>query len=202
MSDTHPFDRFLHPRSVAVVGASPQAGTPRNALVRNLLKHGFQGTVYPVTPSHAQVEGLTAYRNVDELPDVPDVALVITPAHTVADVIAECGRKGIRNAVVFSAGFEEVEGGEEHAQALSAAARAHGVTVVGPNCNGFWSVREKAIMSFSGAALAIEEIRHAPIATFLRGDLIFDGTNVLAQPGKGRFVKPNRPVAASVSAAA
>lgn len=164
MIDKNIFARFLQPKSVAIVGASPQAGTPRNALVKNLLKHGFQGTVYPVSPSHAEIEGLKAYKSVGELPEVPDVALVITPAHTVAGVIAECGQKGIRNAVVFSSGFEEVEGGEENARQLAEAARTHGVAVVGPNCNGFWSVRQKTIMTFSGAALNIEKIRHAPVA--------------------------------------
>ncbi|QDL38682.1 acetate--CoA ligase family protein [Rhodoferax sediminis] len=164
MIDQNTFARFLQPRSVAIVGASPQAGTPRNALVKNLLKHGFQGAVYPVTASHAEIEGLKAYKTVGELPEVPDVALVITPAHTVAGVIAECGQKGIRNAVVFSAGFEEVEGGQENARQLAEAARTHGVAVIGPNCNGLWSVRQKVIMTFSGAALNIEKINHAPVA--------------------------------------
>ena len=123
MTDSHIFHNFLRPRSVAIVGASPQPGSPRNLLVKNLVKHGFQGAVYPVSPSHAEVEGLKAYKTVGDLPEVPDVALVITPAQTVAGVIAECGRKGIRNAVVFSSGFEEVEGGEVHARALAEAAR-------------------------------------------------------------------------------
>ncbi|HSV83093.1 MAG TPA: acetate--CoA ligase family protein [Ramlibacter sp.] len=164
MSDTINFQKFLQPRSVAIVGASPQAGTPRNALVKNLVKHGFQGAVYPITPSHAEIEGLKAYKNVGELPEVPDVALVITPAHTVAGVIAECGQKGIRNAVVFSSGFEEVEGGQENARQLAEAARAYGVAVVGPNCNGLWSVRQRTIMTFSGAALQIKHVHHAPVA--------------------------------------
>lgn len=164
MTDSHIFHNFLRPRSVAIVGASPQPGSPRNLLVKNLVKHGFQGAVYPVSPSHAEVDGLKAYKTVGDLPEVPDVALVITPAQTVAGVIAECGRKGIRNAVVFSSGFEEVEGGEVHARALAEAARTHGVAVIGPNCNGFWSVRQKAVMSFSGAALKIEKIIHAPVA--------------------------------------
>ena len=80
MTDSSTFRKFLQPRSVAIVGASPQAGTPRNLLVKNLLKHGFKGAVYPVSPSHAEIEGLQAYKTVGDIPDVPDVALVITPA--------------------------------------------------------------------------------------------------------------------------
>lgn len=164
MTHTTTFRNFLQPRSVAIVGASPQAGSPRNALVKNLVKHGFKGNIYPVTPSHAEIEGLKAYKTVGELPEVPDVALVITPAETVAGVIAECGQKGIRNAVVFSSGFEEVEGGQGNATALAEAARAHDVAVIGPNCNGLWSVKQQTIMTFSGAALKIEDIVHAPVA--------------------------------------
>lgn len=164
MTDSNLFRKFLQPRSVAIVGASPQAGSPRNLLVKNLIKHGFKGAVYPVSPSNAEIEGLKAYKTVGDIPDVPDVALVITPAQTVAGVIAECGRKGIRNAVVFSAGFEEVEGGQENARQLAEAARTHGVAVVGPNCNGFWSVRQQTIMTFSGAAMGVETIHHAPVA--------------------------------------
>ena len=84
--------------------------------MRVLLKHGFPGRVYPVSPSHAEIEGLKAYASIAALPETPDLALVITPAHTVPGIIAECGAKGIRNAIVYSSGFEEVESGKEHAR--------------------------------------------------------------------------------------
>jgi acyl-CoA synthetase (NDP forming) len=158
------FECFLRPRSVAIVGASPQRGSPRNTLVRNLLKHGFAGRIFPVSPSHAEIEGLKACKSVAELPEVPDVALVITPAQTVPGVIRECGTRGIRNAIVFSSGFEEVAGGRELAAQLVQAARASGVTVLGPNCQGVWSVRNKSMLTFSPAALNREEIRHEPVA--------------------------------------
>lgn len=163
-SSARDLGKLFRPRSIAIVGASPSVGTPRNSLVKNLVKHGFEGNVYPVTPSHSEIEGFKAYKSVGELPEVPDVALVITPAHTVPGIIAECGEKGIRNAIVFSAGFEEVEGGEANARRLAEAAEEHGVLVLGPNCNGLWSVQQKTIMSFSGAALNIERIEYAPIA--------------------------------------
>jgi acetate---CoA ligase (ADP-forming) len=162
--DKQVFEHFIKPRSVAIVGASPQRGSPRNTMVRVLLKHGFEGKVYPVSPNHAEVEGLQAYPSVAALPEVPDVALVITPAHTVPGVIAECGEKGIRSAIVFSSGFEETEDGKEHAQRLGQMAREHGVAVVGANCQGIWSVRQRAMLTFSPAALNQESLKHAPIA--------------------------------------
>jgi len=164
MTSKHPLDNFFRPQSVAIVGASPQVGSPRNSLVKVLLKHGFEGRVYPVSPSHAEIEGMRAYKNVAELPEVPDVALVITPAQTVPAVIAECGAKGIRNAVVFSSGFEEVDGGQEHADRMAEAAALYDVKVLGANCQGVWSVRARTMLTFSPALRNLDVVQHAPIA--------------------------------------
>lgn len=164
MIDIRTLDKFFRPASVAIVGASPQAGNPRNTLVKILLKHGFAGRVYPVSPSHAEIEGLKAYASVAQLPEAPDVALVITPAQTVPGIIEECGAKGTRNAIVFSAGFEESEGGKEHARRLAEAARQHDVRVIGPNCQGVWSVRQKTMLTFGSTLRALDTVQHAPIA--------------------------------------
>jgi len=164
MNSKHPLDNFFRPQSVAIVGASPQVGSPRNSLVKVLLKHGFEGRVYPVSPTHAEIEGMKAYTTVGELPEAPDVALVITPAHTVPGVIAECGEKGIRNAIVFSSGFEEVEGGKEHATRLAEAASRYGVSVLGANCQGVWSVKARTMLTFSPALRNRDAVQHAPIA--------------------------------------
>ena len=164
MTQTDSLNRLFRPRSVAIFGASPVRGNARNSLVLAVLKHGYEGKVYPVSPTHAEVEGLKAYKSVADLPEVPDVALIITPAKTVPGIIEECGTRGTRNAIVFSAGFEETESGKEVAEQLAAAARKHNVTVIGPNCQGIWSVRAKALLTYSPAALNLPEVRHAPIA--------------------------------------
>ena len=164
MTQDHSLDRLFRPQSVAVIGASPVPGNSRNALLRVLLKHGFSGRVYPVTPTHSEVEGLKAYKRVADLPEAPDVALVITPAKTVPGILEECGAKGTRNAIVFSAGFEESSEGKELAAQLFQAAKKHGITVVGPNCQGLWSVRSKTMLTYSPAALNLERAQHAPIA--------------------------------------
>ena len=157
-------DKIFRAKSVAVIGASPKVGTARNRVMRVLLKHGYTGRVYPVTPSNDEVEGLRAYRRIEDLPEIPDVALIITPAETVAGIIEECGQKGIRCAIVLSAGFEEIESGRGHASRLRKAAFKCGVTVLGPNCQGVWSVRTKTMLNFSAAAYDLEAVRHAPIA--------------------------------------
>jgi acyl-CoA synthetase (NDP forming) len=160
----HGLDGLFRPRSVAVVGASGKHGKPGNSLLRALLRHHFPGRVYPVTPTSSEVEHLKAYKSIADLPETPDVALIITPAATVPGLIDECGAKGTRHAIVFSAGFEETNEGKELASQLAAAARRHGITVVGPNCQGLWSVRAKALLTYSPAALNLDRLHHAPIA--------------------------------------
>ena len=162
--DKNVFEDFFKPRSIAIVGASPQRGSARNTLVRVLLKHGFEGRVYPVSPSHGEIEGLKAYASLNALPEAPDVALIITPAHTVPGIITECGAKGVKNAIVYSSGFEEVESGKEHAHRLAEAARLCKVFVLGANCQGVWSVRQRAVLSFGAASLSLDKLLHAPIA--------------------------------------
>ncbi|AHG64169.1 acetate--CoA ligase family protein [Advenella mimigardefordensis] len=186
MTDSFNFKNFLRPQSVAIVGASPQRGSPRNTLLRNLQKHGYAGRIYPVSPSHSEIEGLKAYKSVRDLPEPADIALIITPANTVPAIIAECGQSGIRNAVVFSAGFEEVEGGDVLARQLADAARENKVAVLGPNCQGIWSVQHKAILTFSPAALNRDEIHHAPIAIVSQsGALAGAMANALLRIGLG-----------------
>ncbi len=180
------FEHFFKPRTVAIVGASPQRGSARNNLVRVLLKHGYTGTVYPVSPSHVEIEGLKAYPSVGALPEAPDVALVITPAPTVAGIVAECGAKGIRNAIVYSSGFEEIASGKEHARRLADSAREHGVAVLGANCQGVWSVKHKTVLSFGAASLSLDTIRHAPIAVISQsGALAGAFGNYLQNNGMG-----------------
>jgi len=160
----HNLDRLFRPQSVAVIGASPVPGSARNSLLRVLLKHGYPGRVYPVSPTHAEVEGLKAFKTVGDLPETPDVALIITPAKTVPGIVDECGRKGTRNAIVFSSGFEETSDGKGLAIELAEAARKHNVTVIGPNCQGLWSVRDKTLLTYSPAAMNLEHTQHVPIA--------------------------------------
>lgn len=162
--DVRRLDHIFKARKVAVVGASPERGTPRNSIVRVLLQTGFPGTIYLVHPRHKEVEGLKCYPDLASLPEVPDVALVITPSGTVPAIIKECGEKGVPTAVVFSAGFEEMEGGKALALELLETANHHDVALLGANCQGAWSIREKAVLSFGAAALQLKELSHSPVA--------------------------------------
>lgn len=158
-----PLDKVFRAKSVAIVGASPKPGA-RNRIVKILINHGFEGRIYPVSASADEVEGHKAYKSLADIPEVPDVALIITPAATVPGLIAECGEKGITCAIVYSAGFEEIESGKQLAVDLREAARKHGVYVLGPNGQGVWSVRAKTMLTFGAAAFGLENLRHSPIA--------------------------------------
>ena len=162
--DARTLDHIFKPSRVAVVGASPERGTPRNSLVRVLLQTGFPGTIYLVHPRHSEVEGLKCYPDLASLPEVPDVALVITPAQTVPGIIEDCGEKGIPAAVVFSSGFEEMEEGKALAAELLKTANRCGVALLGANCQGAWSIREKVILSFGAASLQLKDLKHSPVA--------------------------------------
>jgi len=125
------------PASIAVVGASNRPGSVGASLFRNLLGAGFQGVVYPVNPSWKSVSGVRCYPTVADLPEPPDLAVVIVPADRVEPVVDELGRRGTRGAIVISAGFREIGGeGVAREERLVATARRHGLALVGPNCFG------------------------------------------------------------------
>ena len=98
-------DALFQPRCVALVGASPEPGSVGEKIVRNLLEGGFGGKILLVNPRHREILGQPCYKTIDELPFVPDLAVVATPAQTVPDVVSQLGAKGVRAAVVVSAGL-------------------------------------------------------------------------------------------------
>jgi acetyl coenzyme A synthetase (ADP forming)-like protein len=128
---------IFRPRSIAVIGASRDRGTIGGAVFHNLLAHGFQGAVYPVNPKADVVQSVRAYPSVEALPETPDLAVILVPAAHVNGVMEACGRKGVKGAVVISAGFKETGGaGIERERELVAIARRYGMRVIGPNCLG------------------------------------------------------------------
>ncbi|MFZ1022654.1 MAG: acetate--CoA ligase family protein [Thermoplasmata archaeon] len=130
-------EELFTPQSIAVIGASNKVGTVGASLFRNLLTAGFQGVVYPVNPSWKSVSGVRCYPSVRELPEVPDLAVIIVPAAKVNPVVRDLGQRGTKGIVVVSAGFREVGGhGLVLENKLSAIAAAHRMSLVGPNCFG------------------------------------------------------------------
>ncbi|MCS7141434.1 MAG: bifunctional acetate--CoA ligase family protein/GNAT family N-acetyltransferase [Candidatus Nitrosocaldus sp.] len=126
---------FFNPKSIAVIGASDEQGSVGWRLMRNLME--YNGKVYPVNIRKDEVLGIKAYRSVEDLPEGVDLAVIATPAATVPGIVEQCGRAGIRNLIIISAGFREVgdEGRALEAKILDVRDR-YGLNIVGPNCLG------------------------------------------------------------------
>ncbi len=136
MSQHYLFPMF-NPKSVAVFGASERHNSIAGQIVSNLLEGNFSGAIYPVNPKHETVFGQKCYPTAALLPSRIDLAIIATPAPTVPGLIREIGDRGIRNAVVLSAGFREVgKDGVELERDICNAAKTHRVRFVGPNCLG------------------------------------------------------------------
>lgn len=128
---------FFHPSSVAVIGASESPGKLGHEILRNLIEGGFPGALYPINPKSDQILGLTCFRNVKEIPDEVDLAVLIIPARMVPAAVRDCGEKGIKGAVIISGGFSEAGAeGEKLQREVAAAGAEYGVRIVGPNCQG------------------------------------------------------------------
>jgi len=133
----HFLDGILAPKRVAVFGASDEPGTLGQVLFANLLAESFDGELYAINPKRDTVQGRTACRNLDALREPVDTALIATPARTVPDIVRQCGRHGVRGAVVLSAGFRETgEAGLGLEREMLEIARKYEMRIVGPNCLG------------------------------------------------------------------
>ena len=130
------------PRSIAILGASNDPTRIGGRPIAHMKAAGFKGVIYPVNPNRTEVQGLTAYPSVAALPEAPDVAIVAVPAAIAVEAVEELGKRGTKAALVFTAGFAEVDADGEAAQSrMVAAARAHGMRVLGPNCLGVFDGR-------------------------------------------------------------
>lgn len=156
-------DRLFRARGVCVVGASEDPRKLASRALAHLVRHRYAGALYAVNPRYQRLGDVPCVPSVEALPDGVDVALIGVPAPAVPDVVEACGRRGVAAAVVISSGFEETAPGRDLACRLADAARRHGVAVVGPNCEGVWSVRERLLLTF-GSAADREVLHEGPIA--------------------------------------
>jgi acetyltransferase len=144
---TRNLDALFEPRSIALFGASNQAGSVGALLARNLLESGFEGPVMAVNPHERAIRSTLCYRSAADLPFAPDLAVIATPAAAAPQIVSEVGARGCRAAVVITAGFDSAPGGLR--DQLLQAARPHLLRVVGPNCLGFLSPRRGINASFA-----------------------------------------------------
>jgi len=128
---------FFNPRGIAVIGASSDPHKLGHGVVRNLIDYRYPGPIYPVNPKAGEILGHRAYPSIDQVPDPVDLAVIIVPAPAVADVVAQCGRRGIQHAIVVSGGFGEtgVQGRQREEELVKTAGK-HQMRLIGPNCIG------------------------------------------------------------------
>ena len=139
-----PLHDFLAPDSIAIVGASADPTKRGYKAMVGLVKDGYQGTIYPVNPKAKMILGVKAYPSLADLPASPDLALICTPAAMAPALLTECGKKGIKGAIILASGFREtgLEGAKLEQQLLDAA-RQGGVRVIGPNTSGMFNLHKK-----------------------------------------------------------
>ena len=126
-------ERAVHPKSVAVIGASTREGSLGQVVMNNIIAAGFEGEVWPVNPKHREVAGRRCYSNACELPGVPDLGVIVTPPTAVPGVIGELIEKGTCAAVVITGGLTRENGLR---QAILDAARPTLFRIIGPNSLG------------------------------------------------------------------
>ncbi len=143
---------IMNPSAIAVVGATSRPGSVGLAVFRNILSADFQGVLYPVNPRAKFVQSVRAYPALADIPDEVDLAVIIVPADIVCPILEQAGEKGVKGAIVISAGFKEIGGhGVKLENHLKEVAEKYGIRLVGPNCLGVINNNPKVLMNASFA---------------------------------------------------
>ncbi|MDB1087305.1 GNAT family N-acetyltransferase [Streptomyces sp. ACA25] len=151
-ADAASLQPLLRPRSLVVVGAGRSPGSVGRAVLKNLRRAGFPGSLLAVNPHARTVEGTPCHPSVLDLPHPPELAVLAIPARAVPETAEQCGRSGVRALVVLSSGLDAVQ-----AAALLALCRRYGMRLVGPNCLGIANTEDTVQLDATFAA-------HRPLA--------------------------------------
>jgi len=175
---------IFYPSSVAVIGVSEKESNLGRNIIANLVEFGFRGVVYAVGPGGGVIETRRIYRSVGEIPDQVDLAVIITPAKTVPGVLEECGQKGIRRAIIETAGFREYgEQGREIENQMLAVAERYGLRFVGPNCIGVINMENGLCVPFPRLH---KFIKRGDVSVIMQsGGVGMSSLNIMANEGIG-----------------
>ena len=137
-------ERILNAESVAIVGASKNETKRGYQTIRTLLDEKYEGKIYPVNPKEKSILGIKCYKNVSDIKGPVDVALVATPARSLPAVLEDCGKIGVKGAVVLAGGFGETgPDGRKLEKEMVAVARKHNIRLIGPNTSGMLNLHDK-----------------------------------------------------------
>jgi len=151
-------EKIFYPDSVAIVGANKVQGTVPGDLLLNLTKSDFNGIIFPVSPREKFIAGIKSYKYVLDIPDPVDLAIIVFQASVVNLALEQSGQKGIKSAIIISAGFKEVGGaGVEMENNLKTIARKYDMSFIGPNCLGVINTDPRSKLNASFARNMPEE---------------------------------------------
>ena len=143
-------EEFFEPKSIAVIGASRKEGSLGNVFLDSLLKFGYTGQLYPINPNTSDINGIPCIASIDALPEIPDMAVILIRKELAVDAVEECGKKGIKNIIMITAGFREVGGdGIKREKELMKVIRKYKMQLIGPNCMGVINTDPKFRMNAS-----------------------------------------------------
>lgn len=147
---TESLEKIFNPQRVAVIGASDKENSLGARLLKNMIGVGYRGVVYPVNPFRPTVQGITAYPSITKIPWQVDLAIVATPAHTVPQIVEECGKAGVAGVVIISAGFKETgDEGEALEKQILKHKNQYNMRIIGPNSFGVMRPRIKLNATFA-----------------------------------------------------
>lgn len=180
------FQKFFNPRSIAVVGASPNEKSIGGRTLKNLMKFNYSGKIFPVNPKYKEIKNLITFSDIHSIPYEIDLAILIIPAKSIPDVIEQCADKKVPYVIIYSSGFAEAgEEGEALQNYLKMAAKKYNMRILGPNCQGIFNVKDDVAASFSGA-LNYPNIIPGPVGFVSQsGALGYSTFNQLQEEGIG-----------------
>jgi acetyltransferase len=128
---------LFYPESIAIIGASRNQSKIGSIILHNIIKTNYKGELFLVNPSARQIEGYPVYKHINQLPQGIKLAIIVIPAPFVLEAVEELGKKGVKYAVIISAGFKESGSeGKSREQALEKLSKLYGIRIIGPNCLG------------------------------------------------------------------
>jgi acetyltransferase len=165
-------DSFFNPRSIAIIGATTRTGPGAFNVMKNMIRFGYRGEIYPVNPKYDEILGRRAYKDVKDIEDAVDLALIAIPRHIVPNTMKACVEKGVKAVIIVSQGFAEVGGeGKKFHDEIMEIAKQDGTRIVGPNTLGTHNFFD----NFTSSFIPIKKRDYQPIGISCQTGLWFAG---------------------------
>ncbi len=184
--DPRTIDPFFNPGSLALIGASRSHGKGGNIILRNLMKAGFKGTLYPINPSGHDILGMKTYKNLGDIPGTVDLAMIVIPKTAVSEALEDCAAKGVKAVILSTGGYSDIGAdGAMEQKNLVETIRKKGIRLMGPNSIG---------TIHTGAGVATSIVGLEPIGP---GGVSLIGQSGVFSSGWGRWIADFKPFGVS-----